>query len=280
MKLSIFSNANPHPKSKEEKDFYAKFCSSPYRPEVVEIESDKDLIYVVTSSAWSPAIFKTYRKNSEFVSTDFMVLDIDHGLTIEDATQKCKQLDCTFLILPTTNHTPENHRFRVILPLLTQITTISQYKENWQKLREVIPELDEQCSDVARFYFGSKIEGSVCHEGKLLQPVQKQVKMKEVTNWVATDKETYKNDNEILRVFSESIPEAVDYFYKNAYSGLNGSWICSINNCVFTLALYGFSPEYIWGKMEEISPEPLDKKDSDAISRAIKDGTKKRLEKE
>lgn len=273
MKLSIFSKALPHPITKVEKDFNSKFCSSPHKPEVIEITTDKQLIDTVTGFAWSPGIFKTYRKNNEFVSTDFMVLDIDKGLTISAAEKKCRQMNCTFFILPTTNHTAENHRFRIILPLLFTITSVTQYKQTWQMLREFLPEIDEHCSDVARFYFASKITDSVFFEGNLLRSVEKKVKIKEteVTSWVMTDTKVYKNDVEILRVFSERIPECVDYFYKNAGSGLSGQWICSLNACVFTLAAYGLSEEYIWAKIEELAPEELDDRDKFHIQHAIKE---------
>lgn len=53
MKISIFPEAAPLPKSKAEKSKEAKYFSRPYLPEVVEVDTDEALLEVVTSFAWS-----------------------------------------------------------------------------------------------------------------------------------------------------------------------------------------------------------------------------------
>ena len=279
MKLSIFPKAKALPKTKDEKIFHSKFASSPYLPEIVEITSDDELIEVVTSYAWSPAIYSSFRKRENFVSTDFMTLDIDDGLTIEEAEVRCNKFGKCFLILPTTSHTPEHNKFRLIFPLVRTITSLKQYTATWERLHKIFPELDKQCSDVCRFYFASSLDDGVFCAGPFLEPAEiiNNKVDSVIKEWRLVDKEFYKDKNLLEIIYKEipeKIPESVDNFLRNAPSGLPGSWRCSLNAFVFSLALMGVEEDKIVGIIEEVAPDPLDKRDINTITVALRDGKK------
>lgn len=85
LRLSIFEECMPHPQDRDLKAIEARKTSNPHLPTTVEVRTSDQLLDVITNYAWSPATFTKYRRRSDFISTEFMVLDIDNELTIEDA---------------------------------------------------------------------------------------------------------------------------------------------------------------------------------------------------
>lgn len=283
MKLSIFPSANPLPKSKEEKNREAKYFSRPNLPEVVEVETENDLIQIVTQFAWSPFVFKQARLKDEFVSTDFLVLDIDSGLSIPDAEARIVEANMTALCLPSTSHTPENHRYRLIFPLSRTITKVEEFIASMEDLMEAFPESDAACKDWARAFFGSTSDDGFWIEADLLEPTKPKEEVKQRSNSKFDTSSSTKVDLSIAEIVKEVygeerefIPEAVDFFIKNANTGLPGNFNHSLNRFVFTLALQGIDYDTVYDLVEYLSPEPLDKIDIATIERSYKDGEKNR----
>lgn len=287
MKLSIFSKAKPLP-TKEEKPHEAKFASRPYLPEVVEVTTEDDIINVITNYAWSPTIFKHARLKEEFVSTDFLVLDIDSGLTIQEAESRVKEAGLICLCAPSTSHKPEAHRFRIIFPLSRTITKIEEFEASMENLiNEGFPECD---IGVARnpcaFYFGSTLnDGFWIEDGTLLEPVKaakeeaiKRSNRPSSESKIPVDASISDLVKELYGQDKEFIPEAVSFFIKNASSGLSGEWTVSTNSFVYTLALQNIEEDIIYDIVEYLAPEPLDKRDIDCIKRAYRDGQRDREE--
>lgn len=286
MKLSIFSQAEPLPKSKEEKSKEAKYFSRPYLPEIAEVENEDELINLVTNFAWSPFIFKEARLKDDFISTDFLVLDIDSGLTIQEAEARIEEAKITALCLPSTSHRPEAHRYRLIFPLSRPITKVDEFVASMEDLMEAFPESDPACKDWARAYFAGTLDDGFWYEGELLEPTEVKVVEKEVnkfgradiTKTVKVDLDTEEIVKELYGEERATIPEAVDFFIKNASSGLNGQWTVSLNKFVFVLSLQGIDDDTIIDLVEYLAPNILDKTDQNTIKYALRDGKKAREE--
>jgi hypothetical protein len=280
MKLSIYPKVNFLPKNKDDKILQSKLTSSPNFPDVVEIATDEDLINTVTSFGWSPCIFSGYRNNNNFVSCDFMSLDVDSGLTIEEAEKRVQKLGVACLCLPSPSFTPEFHKFRLIFPLAKTILNTEDFDSTWDWLQEQFPELDAQCSDYARWYAPSKMEAGFWQDGDFLVPKKAPEKQSLSLNLKETQVEVPEELSEIVKLLygkeRETIPEAVEFFLTNAHTGLSGLWINSLNSCVFSLALSGVDATIIEDVIAKVSPEPLDKKDIYQINRAVRDGNKAR----
>lgn len=280
MKLSIFPKANYLPKTKDDKIALSKKVSNPNLPEVVHIVNEEDLINIVTSTGWSPSIFSGCRHNENFISTDFMSLDVDSGLTIDEAEIRVQKLGIACLCLPSPSHTSEEHRFRLIFPLAKTIYTIEDFDATWDFLQEQFPELDKQCSDPARWYCMSKMEDGFWQEGELLIPKKAQ----EVQTNKYAIKETFVEvPHEIKDIVKllygkerDSIPESVEFFLTNAHTGLQGLWINSLNSFVFSLALSGVDDIIIEEVLTKVAPEDLDKRDLYQMNKSIRDGKKAR----
>lgn len=282
MKLSIFPEAAPLPKSKEEKSKEAKYFSRPYLPEVVEVDTDEALLEVVTSFAWSPFIFKQARLKDDFVSTDFLVLDIDDGLKLTDAEARIIEAGYACLAVPTTSHTPEKHRYRLIFPLSRTITKVEEFEASILDLMEAFPESDPACKDYARAFYGSTQDDGFWLDGDLLAPTEAAPPVKNKYDRPDTS-ETVKVDLSIAEIVTELygeerefIPEAVAFFIKNASTGLPGKWTLSLNAAVFVLTLQGVEEDIILDLLDFICPEPLDKTDQNTIKYAVRDGKKAR----
>lgn len=282
MLLSIFPQAAPLPKSKEEKSKEAKYFSRPYLPEVVEVDTDEALLQVVTSFAWSPFIFKQARLKDDFVSTDFLVLDIDDGLKLADAEERIVEAGYACLAVPTTSHTPEKHRYRLIFPLSRTITKVEEFEASILDLMEAFPESDPACKDYARAFYGSTQDDGFWLDGMLLAPTEVAPPVKNKYDRPDTS-ESVKVDLSIAEIVKELyaeerefIPEAVDYFINNGKSGLPGLWNSSLNRCAFTLGLQNVSLEAVEDLVAFIAPYPLDKNDMFTINRSWKQGNEAR----
>jgi len=278
LKLSIYPRVNFLPKSKDDKIAQSKLASNPNLPQSIEIIDDEDLINAVTSFGWSPCIFSSFRHNDNFISSDFMSLDVDSGLTIEEAEVRIQKLGLACLCLPSPSFTPEFHKFRLILPLAKTILNKADFDATWNWLQEQFPELDAQCSDYARWYAPSKMEAGFWQDGKFLVPKKALAKKEVAYDIKETQVEVPEGLGDIVKLLygkdREFIPEAVEFFLTNAHTGLSGLWINALNSCVFSLALSGVDATVIEEVIASISPDELDKKDFYQINRAIKDGTR------
>jgi hypothetical protein len=280
MKLSIFSKVNYLPKNKDDKIAQSKLASNPNLPQVIEIASDEDLINAVTSYGWSPSIFSSFRHNDNFVSTDFMSLDVDSGLRIEDAEIRIQRLGLACLCLPSPSFTPEFHKFRLIFPLAKTILNRDDFDATWDWMQGQFPELDAQCSDYARWYAPSKMEAGFWQDGEFLVPKKAQQAQVSSLNRAETQVIVPEEISEVVKLLygkeRETIPESVSFFLENAHTGLPGLWVQSLNACTFSLALSGVEEDIIWQVMEKICPDKLDKTDTYQIKKSIKDGFSKR----
>lgn len=282
MRLSIFPAANPHPRSKEEKNVEAFKFSAPYLPEVRNFDNEDELIGLVTDHCWSPFIFSGKRHADNFVSCDLLVYDIDEGLSIDAAKAKVEELGLACLCLPSPSHTEEDHRFRLILPLARSIFNAEDYQETWKTGAAFFGVVDEQCKDIARAYFGSTMEDGFWNEGELFEPIAatpvKKVDSRANNVLLPVGGDIKEMVQQIYGEERKVVPEAVDFFLRNAHTGIPGGWINALNRFCFSLALSGVQKDAILIQCESLAPEALDKKDMYQINRAIRDAEKEREE--
>ncbi len=275
MKLSIFQEVQPLPKSKAEKHEESKKAS---QCSVKIADSDEELADLICTYAWSPFIFAENRRlASNFVSCDFLVYDIDEGLTIDECSAIIEKANLCCLCLPSPSHTDIAPRFRIVLPLARTITSAAVYQETWKKGAELFGVVDEQCKDLARFFFSCTKSDGFWTEGELFAPVflEEKVKPLERSSQGVMINVDGTIEDFVTSLYGEKrdkIPEAVDYFIKNAHTGLPGNWVNSLNSAVFSLALSGVDEDAIFEAIEQLAPEKLDKRDIFQIKRSIKDG--------
>ena len=259
----------------------AFLTSNPNIPEVLEVNSDEQLISAISSYAWSPSIFSGVRLDENFVSADFMGIDVDNGLTISQAEERAQALGLACLCLPSPSHSDEHNKFRLVFPLAKTIVTPRDFDATWDWLLEKFPELDAQCSDEARWYAPSKLGDGFWQDGLFLVPVKAKAPDQDLAIINQNLVEVPENLKEVVTLLygkeRDKVPEAITFFLENAHTGLSGLWTNSINAAAFSLALSGVEDDLIWQVLEEVSPNPLDKSDKYQITRALRDGKRKKL---
>ncbi len=284
MLISIFPEVKALP-SKSEKGKEARFASKPHHPMTVDIKSEDDLISAITENAWSPNIYNGYRLQANFIQTDFMTLDIDDGMTIEESESIVEGLGIASLCLPSTSHTEEAHRFRLVFPLAKTITDDGEFEATMKYLAEIFP-ADPSCvNDKSRFYFGCRLDAGYWSEGALLVPRHSAKKPSVMSTIVSSTKTMVSVGEEleehVLALYGskqDEIPEQVSYFLENAHTGLTGEWHNAANSFLFTLGLQGIDFDKIEEVFTAVSPEDLDQHDEYLLGRATEEGYKARLD--
>lgn len=278
MKLSIFTEANPLPKTKEEKRYNSFKVSKPYKPLTKEFNTTEELIDIITSYTWSPFVFKEYRLQDDFISVDVIAYDIDDGQKIEDVEKIIHKLDLICLCIPSTSFTPENHRFRIILPMSKTITDPDTYRATYAKYAEYFS-VDPSCKDLARYYFGGKlVDGFLYAEGKLLDPVapEKPVNSPRIHRDSSDRVVVGETIEELVTALygepRDKVPEPIAYFLENAPNpdNLVGQWFHSSNSFLFTCGLLGLEQ----GRIEEVffSLYPYEELTEEKVAKMIEDG--------
>lgn len=129
------------------------------RTVVVDVARSK-LADVILKETWSTSLFKeNYRNIDNFISTELLALDVDDGLTVDEA--KKRLIDYNVIIATTRNHNLEKNgkvaeRFRILFVLERPIDNKAVYAETWKKAFELVPEADPVAKDCARQFFASK----------------------------------------------------------------------------------------------------------------------------
>ena len=275
MRLTIFPEVSPLPKNKEEKHQQSKKASTGI---LKTVNTDEELVQLVTTYAWSPFVFENNRRLADnFISCDLLTYDIDSGLSIDECSSIIESQKLCCLCLPSPSHTDKNPRFRIILPLARTITSAEVYAETWLRGAELFGVVDPQCRDTARFFFSCTADDGFWQEGELFSPVVPVEKSPDYSGNSSNSLiEVTEDINDLVeQIYGEKrtkIPEAVDFFIRNAGTGIPGHWVNSLNAAVFSLALSGVSEEVITEVFEKLAPNPLDAKDRYQLKRAIKDG--------
>lgn len=282
MKISIFPNCKALP-SKAEKAAQARFTSKPYLPEVKSITTIDDLIDVVCKFSWSPSLFTEYRRQDGFISTDFIVLDIDDGMLIEEAEEVVQSLDICSVCIPSTSHTEEAHRFRLIFPLAKTITKADVFAATMSKIAENFP-ADPAClNDTSRFFFGGHLVDGFFYDGPLLVPEKVVQKPKNSSVSVQNSRDnTFVAESVeelVTALYGEKrtkVPESIAYFLENAPDNLSGEWYTASNSFLFTCGLSGLDEDKVKEVFFSLYPhkELTEKK----VDKMIQDGYNEREE--
>ena len=121
----------------------------------VELTLDNLISEIGKGKAFSAQFKGGHRKGSNFSCSDVIAVDIDGGLSIEDALDNSYITSNASFLYTTPSHTETEHRFRIVF--LTNSTITSS--EDWKNaLRGAGRKLggDPSIKDAARQFYGSK----------------------------------------------------------------------------------------------------------------------------
>lgn len=118
----------------------------------------------IVRNIWSPIIWKDgVRTKSNFLYSDYFVLDFDAGKPIKEMIDFCTDMKVSAIIGTTKSHqkekvapsgklTPACDRYRVIFKAASRCTDSELYRYNLGIMAEHFG-CDESCSDAARFFY-------------------------------------------------------------------------------------------------------------------------------
>jgi len=122
--------------------------------------SVKELQSILTTHNYSNIIWRSgYRLADNFDRAEFIIIDIDSGMSIDDARSILRNAHINYALLTTKSHTETQHRFRLVVFVNRPILSIEDYKRIIPEIRaNRFPAWDPNTLDGARFYFASPQE--------------------------------------------------------------------------------------------------------------------------
>ena len=144
----------------------------------VEFESWQELKEIARKD-FSPSLFREgHRKSSNFISSEFLYIDIDSGISMQEFIYRNNGI--YMILLTSRNHQKEKlhngksepacDRFHVLFPLEKPIYDANTYKEALANLHIMFPYADHGAKDAARFFFGVDNVDIQWFKGKYLKP--------------------------------------------------------------------------------------------------------------
>jgi hypothetical protein len=115
------------------------------------------------------------RKESNFIKAVAYIGDYDDNRTIQEVHDDLVSRGINHLIIPSKSHTPEHHKFHVVIFFSSPVYTATGYKKIAAYIaNEILPGSDTAVTDAARFIFGSP-EGAdaICYfDGEDFNPAK------------------------------------------------------------------------------------------------------------
>ncbi|MCD4656278.1 MAG: hypothetical protein K8S87_01925 [Planctomycetes bacterium] len=131
------------------------------------------LANLISKNAWSNIIFKgNYRSSANFDRTSFLIIDVDHGLTINEGIEMFKNY--THIIGTTRNHQkskrgePAYDRYRIVLMLRKHIFSATDYDATWTAFTQNKSCFNNGCKKLFSLWFKCNEIRSVNNNGWLV----------------------------------------------------------------------------------------------------------------
>jgi len=108
------------------------------------------------------------RKESNFIKAVAFVGDYDEGKTIQEVHDNLSGQGLNHLIIPSKSHTPEHHKFHVVIPFEQPVYSSGGYKKIAEHIvKEILTGSDPSVTDAARYIYGSKddADATTCWDG-------------------------------------------------------------------------------------------------------------------
>lgn len=147
MKIAISTLVVNKARPDQFKDLNGSFRNVDFSPERLAAHIDSGFSFCAQHSE--------YRKKANFERAGFLAVDIDRGLHLDDALAMPLVKDFACIVYTTPSHTEDQHRFRIVFELESDISDAAEMRK---ALSGLILRFsgDGACSDPCRLFFGSK----------------------------------------------------------------------------------------------------------------------------
>ena len=116
----------------------------------VEYRDEKD------GAGWMPVMLRDERKGRLSENVDkfaCIVLDVDHGMTFDDAAERLRAVGYEAILHTSFSHSAREDRFRAVLPLAAPATPVQAKALILAMQRVLDGKADPACVDPARFFY-------------------------------------------------------------------------------------------------------------------------------
>lgn len=171
----------------------------------VEKVTPKSLARAVSrGQTWSPFVFnecpqwrRPRRIEALFKSCQVFALDFDNGESVDEITSQAKSLGLQFnLIHHSFSSAPEHPKLRGIIFMDKEITDFETARLYSTALAHAFDGADKQCIDVARLYFGSRVDSIVTVSS---DSVTESATLKRIAESVEADKFLVKGERNVSK---------------------------------------------------------------------------------
>ena len=141
----------------------------PYRIDEINIYQLATAVF--EGHTFLPAYTEDGSTNSAWLRSNIIGIDIDNGLSIDDALSRCEQYGVyPALIYPTFSHGKIDEKtgksidkFRMLFVLDRTITELGEHKALIGMLMTIFPECDSACKNVCRLWHGTNKEWCIIY---------------------------------------------------------------------------------------------------------------------
>lgn len=123
--------------------------------ENVDITYNELSNHVKDGYAFCPQIKNNWRSSSNFICSDFIVVDIDAYIQLEDILETQYIKDYCSFIYTTVHHTEDHNKFRIVFELEETILEPDEMKQSLSGISKMFGG-DPSCTDTCRMFYGSK----------------------------------------------------------------------------------------------------------------------------
>lgn len=125
----------------------------------INIEPDTDFNDLCRNFIICPSIFNktaTSKQDIDVKISNFIFLDIDNGLNIEEATKILEEDNLSYLLFTSSSHSVIKNKFHILVPLLKPINSKADYKAYWCYLHQLLNcKTDRACNQPSRACYPS-----------------------------------------------------------------------------------------------------------------------------
>ncbi len=124
----------------------------------INVELPYDELFIMLTEggyALAPYLKSEHRDESNFISSEIALIDIDDGMKITDLANAEFYQKYGSGYYTTPSHTEENHRFRIIYRLSAPVTDPEDMRIIYEGLLAIHGAADVSCKDPSRLFYGT-----------------------------------------------------------------------------------------------------------------------------
>ncbi|RKP44481.1 hypothetical protein D7Z26_26585 [Cohnella endophytica] len=127
----------------------------------VDITIDELASELVKGKTFVPATLKSIdgvqkRQKQYWHSQQIIALDIDDGLSLDEALSDSFIKDNAAFLYTSFSHSPSKHKFRIVFALDKPVLIYKHFEHIWEYLFSQLPYADSACRDGVRLFYGGR----------------------------------------------------------------------------------------------------------------------------